>query len=49
VQHDPEKNKSGIGLNNVKQRLQLIYPRKHELIIRETVKEFFIHLTIELD
>jgi two-component system, LytTR family, sensor kinase len=47
-ENDPEKNKSGIGLNNVKQRLQLLYPQKHELIIRETGKEFFVHLTIQL-
>jgi two-component system LytT family sensor kinase len=45
---DPEKDKSGIGLNNVKQRLALLYPGKHELIIRETGKEFFVHLTIRL-
>jgi sensor histidine kinase YesM len=45
---DPEKDKSGIGLINVKQRLQLLYPSKHELIIRETGKEFFVHLTIQL-
>jgi LytS/YehU family sensor histidine kinase len=45
---DPEKDKSGIGLNNVKQRLELLYPKKHELIIRETGKEFFVHLTIQL-
>jgi two-component system LytT family sensor kinase len=47
--NDPEKDKSGIGLNNVKQRLELLYPGKHELIIRETGKEFFIHLTIKLE
>ncbi|KAA5541302.1 sensor histidine kinase [Adhaeribacter rhizoryzae] len=47
-QNDPEKDKSGIGLNNVKQRLQLLYPTKHELIIRETGKEFFVHLTLKL-
>ncbi|NEU07396.1 sensor histidine kinase [Flavihumibacter sp. R14] len=46
---DPEKNKSGIGLANVRQRLRLLYPGKHELIIRETGKEFFVHLTIELE
>ena len=46
-ENDPEKN-SGIGLNNVKQRLQLLYPAKHELIIRETQREYFIHLTIQL-
>ena len=45
---DPEKNKSGIGLSNVKQRLQLLYPGKHDLIIRETGKEFFVHLTVKL-
>ncbi|RZL47974.1 MAG: sensor histidine kinase [Pedobacter sp.] len=46
--NDPEKLKSGIGLINVKQRLALLYPGKHELIIRESAKEFFIHLTIQL-
>ncbi len=46
--YDPEKMKSGIGLQNVKQRLALLYPKKHELIIRESAKEFFIHLTIHL-
>ncbi len=47
-ENDPEKNKSGIGLQNVKQRLMLAYPGRHELVIRETQKEFFIHLTIQL-
>lgn len=47
--HDPERDNNGIGLNNVKQRLRLIYPAKHELSIRENGKEFFIHLTIALD
>ncbi|MDB5030425.1 histidine kinase [Mucilaginibacter sp.] len=46
--NDPEKNKSGIGLENVKQRLQLLYPKRHELVIRESAKEFFIHLTVNL-
>jgi len=46
--NDPEKDKSGIGLENVKQRLQLLYPKRHELVIRESAKEFFIHLTVQL-
>lgn len=46
--NDPEKGKNGIGLDNVKQRLQLFYPNKHELLIRDTPKEFFVHLTIQL-
>jgi len=47
--NDPEKLKSGIGLENVKQRLSLLYFGKHELIIRESAKEFFVHLTLQLD
>ncbi|WP_129718138.1 sensor histidine kinase [Pedobacter sp. SYP-B3415] len=46
--NDPEKLKSGIGLQNVKKRLALMYPNRHELIVRESAKEFFIHLTLEL-
>lgn len=45
--NDPEKYKTGIGLENVKQRLELMYPRKHELVIGNTEKEFFVHLTIQ--
>lgn len=47
-ENDPEKDKSGIGLVNVRQRLQLQYPDKHDLFIRETSREFFIHLTVTL-
>jgi len=47
-ENDPEKHHTGIGLENVKQRLQLLYPGKHELMVRETGKEFFIHLTLQL-
>jgi hypothetical protein len=47
-ENDPEKDKSGIGLENVKQRLNLLYP-KNELIIRENSKDFFIHLTVNLN
>ncbi|MBA2746987.1 MAG: histidine kinase [Flavisolibacter sp.] len=47
-ENDPEKGKSGIGLDNVQQRLQLIYPGRHELVTRETRKDFFVHLTLKL-
>jgi len=46
---DPEKGQSGIGLDNVKQRLQLLYPDRHELVIHQNAKEFFVHLKIELN
>jgi LytS/YehU family sensor histidine kinase len=48
TENDPEKDKSGVGLENVRQRLQLLYPHKHELTIRDTTNEFFVHLTIQL-
>jgi hypothetical protein len=42
------KSKGGLGLNNVKQRLDLIYPRQHHLnTIRESFS-FAIELTIDL-
>lgn len=47
-ENDPEKHKSGIGLSNVRQRLQLFYPGRYELMIRETAKEYFVHLTLQL-
>jgi len=49
AENDPEEYKSGIGLENVKQRLSLLYPNRHELIIRESANEFFVHLTLQLD
>ncbi|MES2829589.1 MAG: histidine kinase [Bacteroidota bacterium] len=47
--NDPEKLRSGIGLENVKQRLEHLYKNRYELIIRESAKEFFIHLTLQLN
>ncbi|KAA2245693.1 sensor histidine kinase [Chitinophaga agrisoli] len=38
----------GIGLNNVRDRLSLLYPDKHELSIRQTATEYFVHLTIRV-
>lgn len=46
--NDPERNNNGIGLNNVRERLNMYYPDLHELIIRENDNEYFVHLTIQL-
>ena len=39
---------SGIGINNVKKRLEILYPKKHELKITETETEFSVDLKIDL-
>jgi len=44
---DPEKDKSGVGMKNVVNRLRLIYPGKHEFFVNGNDKEFFIQLLIE--
>ncbi|WP_254088177.1 sensor histidine kinase [Dawidia soli] len=46
--HDIEADKNGIGLENVRLRLQLLYPQKHELVVRQTTLEFFVHVTVQL-
>lgn len=39
---------SGIGINNVKKRLEILYPKKHELNITDTESEFSVDLKIDL-
>lgn len=39
---------SGIGLNNVRSRLGLLYPGRHELAIKNEENLFDIHLTLKL-
>ncbi len=40
---------SGVGLRNVKKRLQMLYPGAHELRITEDDDSFIVVLTIDLD
>jgi Putative regulator of cell autolysis len=40
--------KPGIGISNVRQRLELLYKDKHELHIREEEDVFIVDLRIEL-
>jgi hypothetical protein len=46
--HDPEGGQSGIGLQNVKERLQLLYPGKHQFAYGAEGDEFVARLTISL-
>lgn len=43
------KNSLGTGLINVKNRLDLLYPSKHELVINDSEKEFYVFLKLELN
>ncbi|MEM9000539.1 MAG: histidine kinase [Bacteroidota bacterium] len=47
----PKKDEvpSGIGLANVKRRLELVYPKKHEISIEPTPGNFFVDLKIWLN
>src|SRR5205809_5399610 len=44
----PQVKKGNIGLKNVKKRLELLYPRTHELNIVSKPESFFVSLTIQL-
>ncbi|MEZ0610974.1 sensor histidine kinase [Fibrella sp. WM1] len=45
---DPTAVGSGIGLSNTKARLQLLYPGRHELVIRDEPDTFAVELDISL-
>lgn len=47
VQRDISE-RSGLGIENTKHRLNLIYPSKHLLVINDSEKEFFVSLYINL-
>lgn len=44
---DPEN--SGIGLANIQNRLDLLYPNAHELTITQDTKYYRVHLNLKLD
>ncbi len=44
----PVATKKGIGLNNVKKRLELLYPQDHLLTIESTVNTFTVNMQIPL-
>jgi two-component system, LytTR family, sensor kinase len=43
-----DKDSSGIGLQNTKERLELLYPEKHMLLIDERNNRFTVNLTLKL-
>ena len=47
-QSDMDTNSTGVGLDNVRQRLELLYPKSHELSVTQKLHKFRIHLRLEL-
>jgi LytS/YehU family sensor histidine kinase len=41
-----EIEKTGIGINNVKRRLELLYPQQHQLKCEARDQHFYVHLEI---
>jgi sensor histidine kinase YesM len=50
LQHTEPRPNEGIGLTNVRRRLQLLYPNRHDLSIRKTdVGDFEVTLKLMTD
>lgn len=45
---DPEKDSHGIGLDNVRKRLELLYPDKHDLSIQVSDHDYFVSLVLTI-
>lgn len=45
--HHQKDKTDGIGLNNVRRRLELIYPEKHKLEISDEDKSYHVNLTLQ--
>ncbi|MDO7172869.1 sensor histidine kinase [Mariniflexile sp. AS56] len=43
-----DKDSSGIGLQNTKERLELLYPNKHVLVVEEKDSRFIVNLELKL-
>jgi two-component system LytT family sensor kinase len=44
----PKHSSGGIGLSNIRKRLELLYPGMHELVIHDEARTFTVILTISL-
>lgn len=47
--HKTTEQPGGIGLNNVKRRLELIYPGKHQLEIQDEAEQYSVNLKLAIE
>ncbi|MBC6366214.1 sensor histidine kinase [Algoriphagus sp. AK58] len=45
---EKSREESGIGLENVKKRLALLYPERHQLSIIANDSDYFVHLSVQI-
>lgn len=48
LQPEIQEKQSGIGLKNIRRRLELLYPNRYQLAVEDSENQFFIHLQINL-
>jgi LytS/YehU family sensor histidine kinase len=48
VDNTGKDDHGGLGLDNVKRRLELIYPQRHKLLIENSGKIFLVQLQLQL-
>ncbi len=49
TQKPKSRSKNGIGLDNIKKRLELLYPKQYELTINDNAAHFEVDLKIRLN
>jgi two-component system, LytTR family, sensor histidine kinase AlgZ len=49
IKLEKPEEKSGIGLQNVQRRLELSYPDKYKLEVKDTANSYYVKLNIELE
>ena len=43
-----KSDNKGLGLGNVKRRLELLYPGRHDLVIQDRGNDFIVNLQLQL-